>query len=180
MTGSDRSNRRGPDWWRRILPLVGSVVLIAWPFGRYALKVRDEALAMNVVREVRRAQETFRASAAGYASAIESLTAGCGSLAAPMSRTTLADLERAGYELQLRPHQVAALLGADCHGRATVDDYYLGAQPRGARVAGQRAYGATSRGDIFVFFDGLAPRERDMTPEGLATPSEALSAFRIP
>ena len=162
------------------MPLAGIALLLAWPFGRYALKVRDEAQAMNVVREVRRAQETFRASSAGYASAIESLTAGCGSGAAPMSRATLADLERAGYELQLRPHQLAATFGSDCHGRATVDDYYLGVQPRGARVAGQRAYGATSRGDVFVFFDGLAPLERDMTPDGLATPSEALSAFRIP
>lgn len=155
--------------------------MLAWPVGRYALKVRVEAQALTVVHEIRRAQERFRTSsgAAGYASSIESLTGGCGT-AAPMSRTTLADLERVGYDVHLRPTDAPRVVGNDCHGRPTVDDYYLGVEPRGAAVAGQRAYGATSRGDVFVFFDGLAPREQDMTGGGLATPSEALSAFKIP
>ena len=152
-----------------------------WPIGRYGLKLRDEAQALNVVHEVRRAQAAFRSSlgGAGYASSIESLTRGCGA-EAPMSRVTLADLERAGYEVQLRPSTGSQTLGQDCHGHPTVDDYYLGVQPRGAAVAGQRAYGATSRGDVFIFFDGLAPQEQDMTAGGLATPSESLSAFKIP
>ena len=168
-------------WWRRFLPLAGTALLLAWPVGRYALKVRDEAQALNVVHEVRRAQERFRTSspAAGYASSIESLAGGCGT-AAPMSRATLADLERVGYDLHLHPSAASRVVGKDCHGRPTVDDYYLGVEPRGAAVAGQRAYGATSRGDVFVFFDGLAPREQDMTAGGLATTSEALSSFKIP
>ena len=160
---------------------MGTALLVAWPVGRYALKLRDEAQALNVVHEIRRAQDTFRTSVqgAGYASSLESLTSGCGP-APPMSRVILADLERVGYEVHLRPSASSQRMGQDCHGRPTADDYYLGVQPRGAAVAGQRAYGATSRGDVFVFFDGVAPHEQDMTAGGLATPSQALSAFKIP
>ena len=169
-------------WWRRLVPLTGTALLLAWPLGRYALKVRDEAQALNVVHEIRRAQEVFRSSVqgAGYVGSIESLTTGCGAVPAPMSRVTLADLERAGYIMQLRPSASSRPMGQDCHGRPMADDYYLGVQPAEAAVAGQRAYGATSRGDVFVFFDGVAPHEQDMTAGGLAKPQEALSAFKIP
>jgi hypothetical protein len=61
-----------------------------------------------------------------------------------------------------------------------VDDYYVGVQPAGGRVAAQRAYGSTGAGRIFVFVDGIAPTETDMVPGGLATPLEDMAAFRIP
>jgi hypothetical protein len=38
----------------------------------------------------------------------------------------------------------------------------------------------TGTGRIFVFFDGVAPLESDMRPEGLATPLESVPAFKIP
>ena len=60
------------------MPLAGTALLLAWPAGRYALKVRDRSAALNVVREIRRAQEVFRTATAGvgYAGSIESLTSG--------------------------------------------------------------------------------------------------------
>ena len=33
---------------------------------------------------------------------------------------------------------------------------------------------------VYVFVDGVAPREADMAPGGLATPLEAMPSFRIP
>jgi hypothetical protein len=38
----------------------------------------------------------------------------------------------------------------------------------------------TATGNIYVFFDGVAPLERDMTATGLATPVESVPAFKIP
>ena len=38
----------------------------------------------------------------------------------------------------------------------------------------------TATGRIYVFFDGVAPLERDMAAGGLATPLESVPTFKIP
>jgi hypothetical protein len=75
---------------------------------------------------------------------------------------------------------VGAISGAlDCHGRPLSSDYYAALSPSDGTV-GQQAFAITGTGRIFVFFDGIAPVERDMTADGLATPIEALDTFKIP
>ena len=86
-----------------------------------------------------------------------------------------------GFDLVVRPAQGAA----DGHGRLSrpPDGRRLlcGAAAefeRGRAAPGVRMTGLSGR--VFVFFDGLAPLEKDMAPGGLATPLDTLSAFRIP
>jgi hypothetical protein len=62
----------------------------------------------------------------------------------------------------------------------TVSDYYAAAAPRSVQTAGQQAFAMLAAGRIYVFFDGIAPLERDMTPDGLAVPLDALRTFKIP
>jgi hypothetical protein len=83
------------------------------------------------------------------------------------------------YSLVLRRAANATATGADCHGRPTASDYYAAAEPP-PEFGGAHAYGMTSRGRVYVFFDGLAPRESDMARDGLAVPLDALETFRIP
>jgi hypothetical protein len=87
----------------------------------------------------------------------------------------------AGYEVTIRPAASAESRGVDCHGRPTASDYYAAAQPRSPEILAKQAFGTTaSGGQIFVFFDGVAPLETDMGPDGLATPLEAVESFKIP
>jgi hypothetical protein len=84
------------------------------------------------------------------------------------------------YEVKVRAAEGATPLPPDCHGRPTTSDYYASAVPTSAAAAGQQAFAMTATGRIFVFFDGIAPLERDMTPSGLATPLESVPTFKIP
>ena len=167
--------------WRKVLPIVGALVVVAWPFLRYAAKARDESRALQAVRRIGEAQASFRAlsGTGAYATSVDSLTIGCANTPAAMSVTVLDELEAAGYEVQLRAAVAARTVATDCQGRPTADDFYVGAQPRSADRAAQRAFAATSQG-IFAFFDAVAPAERDMAHGGLAIPVDALTAFKIP
>jgi len=154
--------------------------MLAWPFWMYATKRRDESTALSVVQQIQAAQAAVRAApgGAGYATSLDAFTAPCGALR-PLSVDLLDNLQRAGYAIALRAREAAGRTGTDCQGRPLADDFYVSVQPRSARAAGQRAFAATSQG-IFVFFDGVAPVERDMLPGGLATPLDGLAAFKIP
>jgi hypothetical protein len=173
---------RPPSRWRLILPVAGVLIALAWPFSRYAMKVRAETTALQVLEEIRLAQTAFRTNGGrgGYASSLDSLTRSCDSSPAVLAESTLADLRTLGYEALLRARVGAAAVATDCLGRPTVQDYYVALQPVSATVDGQRAFAAAAEGDAFVFFDGLAPLEADMAAGGLATPVGALTAFRIP
>jgi hypothetical protein len=86
-----------------------------------------------------------------------------------------------GFHVVLRAAEGAGAAAADCHGRPTTTDFYAALEPVSAESAPRRAYAVTgSAARVFVFFDGLAPLERDMAPGGLATPLESLGVFRIP
>jgi hypothetical protein len=165
-----------------LVPLLGAAVALAWPFARYAIKIRNEATALDVIREVRDAQRAYhgRPGAAGFAGSVAALTTACPDAAAALAASQLTRLSGAGYELILRPRAGARSAGLDCRGEAIVEDYYAGVQPVSAATAAQRAYAATGEGDVFVYFDGVAPLERDMAAGGLATPAAALESFRIP
>jgi hypothetical protein len=168
--------------WRWVVPVLGAALAVAWPFGRYALKVRAERTALEAVERIREAQTAFRTvgGRGAFAVSLESLTAPCDGAPAPLSLAVLADLASQGYEATLRLRNSASPSGADCHGRPTAPDYYLSVQPVDGAVAGQRAYAATAASEPYVFFDGVAPREEDIGPGGLAVPASALATFRIP
>jgi hypothetical protein len=58
-------------------------------------------------------------------------------------------------------------------------DYYSAAQPI-TPLDGRQAFAMTARARIYVFFDGIAPRESDMRPGGLAVPLDTVERFKIP
>lgn len=166
-----------------MVPLIGTAIVASLPFVRYVQKRGAESAAADFVRHVQLAQQSFRSSqqGMGYATSFESLTMPCpGSGSGTLSADAINSLERIGYSAQLRAAEGATPVAPDCHGRPTVSDYYAAAAPQLVKSAGQQAFAATGGGRIFVFFDGIAPLERDMAPSGLATPLDSLSTFKIP
>jgi hypothetical protein len=168
--------------WRIVVPLAGILLAVSFPLTQYARKGRAEHAAARFLAELTAAQEQFRMvyATGGYASDFASLTTPCPGGGAEALAVSPATLTGAGYAVQLRAADGAQVLGADCHGRALASDYYAAAEPMSARTPAEQAFAVTSAGRIFVFFDRRAPREADMTPEGLATPLEALKELIIP
>jgi hypothetical protein len=169
--------------WSWVLPAIGVLVVGAIPFVRYAQKSRIESATAQLLREVHVAQEGFRnaGNGSGYATALESLLQPCpGATTMPLTATAIASIRAAGYELNVRPAEGAVPSLADCHGRPTTSNYYASMAPRSIESPGQQAYALTATGTIYVFFDGVAPLERDMAPGGLATPLESVPTFKIP
>lgn len=168
--------------WSRLVPIAGVAIALAWPFARYAVKVRSEAAALEVLEDIKAAQVAFQTAGGrgAFAVSIESLTVPCEGTSAVLPTTVLTELEGRGYEVILRTRHLIDASGVDCHGRPTAPDYYVGVQPISGTMAGLRAYAATAHSGPFAFFDGLAPREADFVPGGLAVPVTALTTFRIP
>jgi hypothetical protein len=163
-----------------LVPLAGILVSVAVPLVRYAQKQRDERIAIEVLTEVRAAQERFRTHSGGYATDTASLLEGCGSSRPAMDDRTLGRLSDSGYTLELRAaHGLTALPGRDCHGRSLTSDYYAAVAPVNVSRAAQQAFAAQARGDIFIFYDGIPPSESDIANR-LATPLAERSRFTIP
>jgi type II secretory pathway pseudopilin PulG len=155
----------------------------ALPLWQYSRKVQAEAAGEAFLRQLADAQLEFRRGhAAHFATALESLTTPCpGAPGAPLDAGAVRGVGERGFVVLLRPVAGASEGAPDCHGRPTVTDYYVALQPASADAAPRQAYALTGRsGRIFVFFDGLAPLERDMAPGGLATPLDELGTFKIP
>ena len=166
---------------RLAFPIVLAAGLIGWVVAGHVARLRVEAIGVGFVTELHDAQFAFRAAAGGFASHLDSLTARCPDGGGPwLGAATLDRLAEAGYRVTLRSREGARTLGSDCHGRPFVEDYYVGLEPGGSRQAALRAYGSNSARRVYVFVDGVAPREADMEPGGLATPLEAMPTFRIP
>jgi hypothetical protein len=163
-----------------LIPLAGIAVAVAVPLVRYAQAQRDELIAIEVLAEVRAAQERFRMQSGGYATDAASLVAGCAGSRSALDPRMLGRLSGSGYTLALRAARgVAASPGRDCHGRALTADYYAAVAPVDASRAAQQAFAAQAAGDIFIFYDGIAPTEADIA-QGLATPLAERSRFKIP
>jgi hypothetical protein len=166
---------------RWILPLAVIVAAVGWVVWGHVARVRAQAVATGFVTRLHESQQAFRTTAGGFASELDSLTRPCPAGRGPWLEPAAIDsLTRAGYVVVLRPRAGASVLGSDCHGRAVVNDYYVGVAPASPRAAGQHAYGSTSDGRVYVFVDGVAPNEADMSAGGLATPLEEMPTFRIP
>jgi hypothetical protein len=133
---------------------------------------------MDAIADVREAQRRLQRRTGGFATELNSLTRGCDG-APELSDEVLASLERAGYALQLRAAGSATIIGRDCDGFALADDYYVAAAPRDSSKPGQQAFAARAGGDLFLFYDGVAPRESEMN-RGLATPAAQRGRFKIP
>jgi hypothetical protein len=164
-----------------LIAVGGIVIAVAVPLTRYVQKQRDEGAAIEVLQHVRGAQERFRAVNGGYATDMASLVESCGSAPAALDRRHLTHLDSVGFTIELRAAAgvIADLARRDCHGRAVASDYYVAAAPVDSSQAAQEAFAARAVGDIFLFYDGIAPREADMA-SGLATPLAERARFRIP
>jgi hypothetical protein len=167
--------RARPVW----VPLIGICVAAGLPLTRHVQKQRDEASAVRVLRQVQAAQERFKAVAGWYATDAASLVTSCPGGDAVPPATIFAPLERAGYRLQLRAAIGAMATGQDCHGRPTATDYYLAAAPQTALEAADKAFAGRADGQLFIFVDGVPPRESDMA-SGLPITIDEMEAFKIP
>ena len=161
------------------IPVLGIFAAVAVPVTRYALKQRHEQTALDVVEDVRAAQERFRRGTGGYASDVASLVTQCPGQDAVLAAGRLDDLRGAGYALTLSAESVEPQMSRDCHGRAVVPGYFLTAVPVAAEEAAQQAFAARASGDVVVFYDGVAPRPADIAA-GLATPAAERNTFKIP
>ena len=167
----------------RLAPLVAALGVAAIPLWQYGRKVQAEAAGEGFLRQLAEAQLEFRRrNDAGFAIAVESLITPCpGAAGAALDAKAVHDVSERGFVLSLRPVAGASEGTADCQGRRTATDYYAALQPATVDAAPRQAYALTGlSGRIYVFFDGLAPLERDMAPGGLATPLDHLGAFKIP
>jgi type II secretory pathway pseudopilin PulG len=168
--------------WKLIIPVVGIALAVAMPLTRHVQKVRAEHAAAAFLTELHAAQQLFRRAnaAGGYASELASLTTSCPAGGPPAMTVSPDRLADAGYRVRLRAADGSRRLTADCHGRPTASDYYAAAEPMATETPAEQAFAVTSAGRIFVFFDRLAPLERDMSSGGLATAIDDLGAFTIP
>ena len=165
-------------WLVALVPAVGIVLAMAVPLLLHVAKQRDEQVAVDVLRQVHAVQQAFRAHGAGYAINIDSLTTPCPGSNGALSAGSLSQLASVGYALQLRMADAATLTGRDCHGRPVASDYYMAVAPLSAAAA-QEAYAGRSDGHVYLFFDGVPPREADMD-DGLAVVLSERESFKIP
>jgi type II secretory pathway pseudopilin PulG len=165
--------------WSILVPLVGICIAVAQPLARYASKQRDEAAAVRALRQIHEAQEHFKLAVGSYATDAASLVTNCSGVEAVLPATVFAAFERAGYLVQLRAARGATVTGHDCHGRPTATDYYLAAAPQAAWEAADKAFAGRADGQLFIFVDGIPPRESDMT-SGLPMMIDEMETFKIP
>ena len=161
---------------------MGIAVIGAIPLVRYAQKTAAEARAVERLRQLHEAQRHFRTmSGGGFAIDLTSLITPCpGHNTSVLASEVATDLSRIGYRLELRAAERATPVSRDCHGREAMSDYYAAVLPETPMTAGQQAFAVTSRGRVYLFYDGLPPLERDMRPGGLAIPHDAAGTFKIP
>jgi hypothetical protein len=162
-----------------LLALLGIVMTVALTIFSYARMRQAERGAAATLVSVRDAQRAFRSRPGhgGYATALASLVTPC-----PGDARAMLDPRQSvarDYTVVLRAAHDAKAIGADCHGRPMAADYYASAQPSSA-LDGRQAFAMTARARIYVFFDGIAPREADMGGGGLAVPLETVDRFKIP
>ena len=154
-------------------------VAVAIPLARHVQKQRRESTAVAVLEAVRAAQERFHSASGGYATGVESLVDGCADPPA-LDADWLSRQDHIGYGLQIRAAEGAATLERrDCNGQPIAADYYVAAAPVDAGQAAQEAFAARSHSGVYLFYDGLAPREADID-SGLATAVAEQAAFKIP
>ena len=162
-----------------LVPILGTCVAAGLPLARYVEKQRHEAIAVSTFRLIHDAQQQHRATSGGYAIELATLATACPGNVAALPADTFDDLAGAGYVLELRAAIDATPSGRDCHGRPMATDYYVSARPRTARESAEKAFASRADGKVFVFVDGVPPRESDMT-SGLPITVDELDSFKIP
>jgi type II secretory pathway pseudopilin PulG len=170
--------------WTTAVGLVGIVAGVSIPVVEHERRRQAEDAAAVVLEEVARAQSTFRSAGGhgGYASDLDSLLNPCPGTANSALPETIgaSHIRTSRYAFSTRAAEGSRVIATDCHGRPAVSDYYAAAAPRINGIDGQRAFAMRSSGRVFVFFDGIPPRENDMGPFGLAVALNTLDRFKIP
>jgi hypothetical protein len=175
---------RSVQWWAPALGVAGVVAAIAAPLVNLAQMRAATRQAGVALEAIHQAQEGFRLTGGrgGYASDLASLMTACPGDGQPALRDSVeaVPIRALAFEVRLRAAEGAQVLAVDCHQRPAASDYYASAAPRQNGVDGRQALAMTSGGRIFVFFDGVPPRQEDMGGGGLAVPLDTLSSFKIP
>ncbi|HXG87932.1 MAG TPA: hypothetical protein VNJ02_06315 [Vicinamibacterales bacterium] len=159
---------------------VGIVTAVAWPLWQHTHKRTAEATAADFIQRLSESQDRFQQAYQAFAAELTSLTEPCEGWDHWLDRDLVATVRKHGYEIVLRPTTDAQSRAVDCRGRATTSDYYAALTPGAGGGLAQRAYARRATGDAFVFFDGVAPQERDFPPGGLATPLRDRDSLVIP
>jgi len=157
--------------------LTGIVFAVAVPVRSYEHARSAERAAEETLLAIGNAQIAFRVhnGAGGYAADLASLATACPGSTEP---SAFSNVHPSDYSFLIRPALRSKPVGRDCHGRETVSDYYAAAEPKPGSTPRQ-ALALTSRGRVYVFFDGVAPTESDMELGGLAVPFDQLDTFRV-
>jgi hypothetical protein len=162
-----------------VVPILGACVAAGLPLARYVEKQRHEAVAITTLRQFHDVQQKYTTTLGGYVTDLATLASGCPGKVAAVPADTFDDLAGAGYVLELRAATDATPVGQDCRGRPLATDYYVSARPRSAWEAADKAFAGRADGEVFVFVDGVPPRESDMT-SGLPITVDELDSFKIP
>lgn len=171
------------NWAQRVVIAVavaGVAAAVTVPASSSYRMTKAERAAADTLTAIADAQRAFRRGGGrgGYAIDLASLTRPCpGDAQAALDHHE--QIATNDYVVVLRAARDASSAGADCHGRPTATDFYAAARPADA-WSGRQAMATTARGRIYVFFDGIAPLERDMEAVGLAVPLDRLDTFKIP
>jgi Tfp pilus assembly protein PilE len=156
-----------------VLAAAGLVAAVSYPLVTRRVAAEGERAAITWLHTIADAQARFRIVNGGYATTLDSLVEPCGSQQPALSAVlTGQHIVDAGYEMTMRGKREAVAGPLDCHGRATSTDFYVAARPLLVQPEGSRGMAMTSGGGIFVFFDGVPPREVEMGVGGLAVPLE--------
>lgn len=166
-------------WLSVVVPVAGIVIAASEPLVRYAVRDRQERRAVDVLQRVSESQRAFHVRTGAYATALSSLTRACDAATPVLSGTVLDELAAAGYSVELRAARNATPGPTDCHGSPTATDYYVAAAPVSAATAARQAFAGRSDGRLFLFYDGIPPREPEILG-GLPTPLAERESFRIP
>lgn len=163
----------------RFVTITAAIALIAavsYPLATRQIALQRQAAAAEWLDAIADAQTRFRSAHGGYAARLASLVEPCSGQPPLLSATLMtpaastfpstANAEPViadhGHEIAMRPARDAVEGPLDCHGRATVSDYYVSARPIHVDRYAMRALAMISERRVFVFVDGVPPTEEDM------------------
>ena len=81
-----------------------------------------------------------------------------------ISRTSLFELVKSGYNIVLTKSLTAAIVAKDCNAVDSQSGFYVTAIPVQVGSTGQRAFSSTAAGTIYFLATGVAPPETGGTP----------------
>ena len=158
-----RSSRNGFSAIELVLlvAFLGVMGAIAWPRWRDMQREHNEAYAIGSMRAIMSAELDYRAVNAGFAASLTALGKPCpGTTVAWLSEDLTKDgATLDGYMFTVAPSGGAVQGVPDCNGTPTYNGYYATARPVRVGETGDRAFAASSAGELWQSVTGVPPPE---------------------